>query len=129
MESDSIAVTVLKPVSEVERLWRDSDYRPTGYELDDERVSFRAAPGDRGTEVHVNINAKLPVPLDGVVQKLKRTSSRARALDELRQFKQLVETGVIARSEAVPEGEQVGRKLHLREAQPLEGDELQKAGV
>jgi hypothetical protein len=49
--------------------------------------------------------------------------------DDLRRFKQLLETGVIARSDGVPEGELAERKLGQRPAQPLSEDELQKAGV
>ena len=42
---------------------------------------------------------------------------------------EVVETGVIARSEAVPEGELAERKLKQRPAQPLDKSELEKAGV
>jgi hypothetical protein len=50
-------------------------------------------------------------------------------MDDLRRFKQQVETGEIARSEAVPEGELAERKLKERPAQPVEESELEKAGV
>ena len=53
----------------------------------------------------------------------------AKAMDDLRRFKQQVETGEIARSEAVPEGELAERKLKERPAQPLEESELEKAEV
>ena len=70
-----------------------------------------------------------PGKLGGIVQKLRGTESRAKVKDDLRRFKQRVETGVIARSDSVPEGELVERKLKQRPAQPLEQDELQKVGV
>jgi hypothetical protein len=54
---------------------------------------------------------------------------RAKAMDELRRFKQRVETGVIVRSDGSPEGELAERKLDQRPAQPLEERELEKAGV
>jgi uncharacterized membrane protein len=61
--------------------------------------------------------------------KLLGAEPLANAKDDLRRFKQLAETGVIARSEGSPEGESLGRKLRQRPAQPLERDELQKVGV
>ena len=61
--------------------------------------------------------------------KLTGSHPLARVKDELRRFKQLVETGVIARSEAVPEGELAERKLKQRPAQPLKQSEIEKAGV
>ena len=53
----------------------------------------------------------------------------AKAKDELRRFKQLVETGEVPRSEGAPEGEPAERKLKQRPAQPLDESELEKAGV
>jgi hypothetical protein len=53
----------------------------------------------------------------------------AKVKDELRRFKQRVETGVVPRSDAVPEGELLERKFKQRPAQPLNEDELHKAGV
>ena len=44
----------------------------------------------------------------------------AKAKDQLRHFKQQVETGEVPRSEGTPEGESVGRKFKQRPAQPLE---------
>jgi hypothetical protein len=49
--------------------------------------------------------------------------------DELRRFKQRVETGEIPRSDAVPEGELAERKFKQRPVQPLEESELEKGGV
>ena len=42
---------------------------------------------------------------------------------------EIVETGEIPRSEAVPEGERFERKLKQRPAQPLSDEELEKAGA
>jgi hypothetical protein len=50
-------------------------------------------------------------------------------MDDLRRFKQHVETGVIARSDGTPEAEAAERKLKQRPAQPLSEAELEKAGV
>jgi hypothetical protein len=49
--------------------------------------------------------------------------------DDLRRFKQLVETGEIPRSDAAPEGERAERKLKQRPAQPLDDAEFEKAGA
>lgn len=51
------------------------------------------------------------------------------AKDQLRRFKQLVETGVIARSDGTPDGVSAARKLHQRPAQPLDQSEREKAVV
>ena len=49
--------------------------------------------------------------------------------DELRRFKQRVETGDIPRSEGTPAGERFVRKLKQRPAQPLEESELERTGA
>jgi hypothetical protein len=49
--------------------------------------------------------------------------------DDLRRFKQHIETGEIPRSDGSPEGERAERKLKQRPAQPLEESELEKVGV
>jgi uncharacterized membrane protein len=116
-------VTVLGAREEIERRWRvsshDHDIGGT--------VSFKDAPGDRGTEIQVEIDQ--PGTLGQIAGKLTGTEPLAKAKDTLRRFKQVVETGEIVRSEAVPSGELLERKLKQRPAQPLEQDELQKAGV
>jgi hypothetical protein len=128
--SSKASITVLRPREEVERLWRDSQYRPDYIADADATVRFVDAPGDRGTEIHVDLQKSAPGgKLGEAVQKLISTAPLARVKDDLRRFKQRVETGVIARSEASPEGELVERKLKQRPAQPLEENELQKAGV
>jgi hypothetical protein len=63
------------------------------------------------------------------MQKLTGRDPVAKVKDDLLRFKQRVETGVIAQSEAVPEGESLERKLKQRPAQPLTEAELEKVGV
>ena len=113
------AITVNRPRDEVERRWReqDSDLEPT----------FADAPGDRGTEIHVDLpdTGKLAQ----AAGKLTGSEPYQEAMDALRRFKQIVETGVIARSDGTPEGEAAARKLKQRPAQPLEESELEKAGI
>ena len=93
-------------------------------------MTFETAPGERGTEIHIDIDGATPGGKVGeVVDKVRGALPRAKAMDELRRFKQRVETGVIVRSDGTPEGELAERKLDQRPAQPLSEDELAKAGV
>jgi hypothetical protein len=124
------AVTVLRSREELQQLWNRPDYRPDYIEGADAAVSFREAPGDRGTEIHVDLDYNAPAgKLGELVQKLAGTEPLAKVNDDLRRFKQRVETGVIAHSDGVPEGELAERKLKQRPAQPLDASELQKAGA
>jgi hypothetical protein len=128
--SSKATVTVLRPRQEVEQLWRDSRYRPDYIDQDEASVRFVDAPGDRGTEIHVVLHKSAPAgKLGQAVQKLLGTEPLAKVKDDLRRFKQHVETGVIPVSGAVPEGERLERKLKWRPAQPVERPEMQKAGV
>jgi hypothetical protein len=119
------AITVRRDRAEVERLWRDPQFHQT--EVKDAQVRFVAAPGDRGTEIHVDLGDEAPSGLTGLAQKVQGGDPLAKAKDDLRRFKALVETGEIPRSDAVPEGELAERKLRQRPAQPL--DQPQHAEV
>jgi hypothetical protein len=121
------AITVNRPPEEVERLWRSSDYRPTYVEDADAAVRFTDAPGDRGTEIHVELQRG--GRLSEIVGKLTGGEPLAKVKDDLRRFKQHVETGEIPRSDGTPEGELAERKLKQRPAQPLEESELEAVGV
>jgi hypothetical protein len=123
-------MTVFRPRDEVERLWRSSEYRPDYIQGLAARVTFKEAPRDRGTEIHVDLEKDAPGGRIGeLVQKLTSAEPLAKVKDDLRRFKQHVETGVIPRSEGSPEGELAERKLKQRPAQPLDESELQKVGV
>jgi uncharacterized membrane protein len=122
------AITVHRSREEVQRLWQSSEYRPEYIEGADAAVEFRAAPGDRGTEIHVDLEGS-GGRIGGMVQKVTGGEPLAKVKDDLRRFKQHVETGVIPRSEGSPEGELAERKLKQRPAQPLDESELEKAGV
>jgi hypothetical protein len=122
------AITVLRPRDEVERLWQSSDHRPEYTQGIDARVTFKDAPGDRGTEIHVDLEGSSG-RIGGMVQKVTGGEPLAKVKDDLRRFKQRVETGVIPRSDGSPEGELAERKLKQRPAQPLDASELDKAGV
>jgi uncharacterized membrane protein len=124
------SVTVGRAREDVERLWQSSEYRREYIAGSGADVTFADAPGDRGTEVHVDpAGAQSGGKLAGLAKKVGRGYSLAKVKDDLRRFKQHVETGVIARSEGSPESERAERKLRQRPAQPLSDSELEKAGV
>jgi uncharacterized membrane protein len=124
------AITVNKPRDEVERLWRSAEHRPAYIDDADAAVTFKDAPGDRGTEIHVDLEGSTKGgKLGEVVRKLVGSEPLAKVKDDLRHFKARVETGEVPRSDGSPEGEQAERKLKQRPAQPLEESELEKAGV
>jgi hypothetical protein len=98
------AITVLGARAEVEDRWRSSGERP-------ESATFRDAPGDHGTEIHVET---------------AKPWALAKAKEELRRFKQQFETGETPRSDGAPEGDRVERLLKQRPAQPLTDTEREK---
>jgi uncharacterized membrane protein len=120
------AITVLLPREDVERRWQLAEHGNDAMG----NVTFADAPGDRGTEIHVEIDEDAqPGKLGEAVQKLKGDEPVAKVKDTLRRFKAKLETGELPRSDAVPEGEQLERKLKQRPAQPLDEQELEKVGV
>jgi uncharacterized membrane protein len=124
------AITVNRPREDVERLWQSPELRPELIAGTKASVTFRAAPGDRGTEIHVDLAGAMP---DGrlahLAQELAGAARLARVKDELRRFKQRVETGEVPRSDGTPEGERLERKLKQRPAQPLSSAERERLGV
>ena len=123
------AVTVLGPPEEVQRRWSEDGLRPEYIDSSDAAVSFKRAPGDRGTEIHVDLEGGAPGRLGEMAMKLTGKEPLAKVKDDLRRFKARFETGEVPRSDGTPEGEMAERKLKQRPAQPLEPSELQKAGV
>jgi uncharacterized membrane protein len=128
--SSRAAITVLRPRQEIQQAWRSPQLRPAYIEEADAAVSFVEAPGDRGTEIHVDLHkASAGGKLGEALKKLTGSEPLAKVKDDLRRFKQRVETGEIPRSEGSPEGELAERKLKQRPAQPLDASELHKVGV
>jgi hypothetical protein len=123
------AITVGRARDEVARLWGTTGYRTDYIEQHGATVAFKDAPGDRGTEVRVDLGGRGADGLGGVLRKVGRSPDIAKVKDELRRFKQRVETGAVPRSDSTPEGESAERKLKQRPAQPLKDSELSKAGV
>jgi uncharacterized membrane protein len=121
------SITVFGSQEDVERLWSDASRGPTD---PDASVEFRRASGGRGTEIHIQIADRARLgKLGAVVQRLGGSDPLAHAKDELRRFKQLVETGVIARSDSTPGGERVDAKLRQRPAQPLADSDRERAAI
>ncbi|MEA2279973.1 MAG: hypothetical protein QOK21_580 [Solirubrobacteraceae bacterium] len=128
--SRKAAITVQRSREDVQQLWASSQYRPSYIDGADAAVTFKDAPGDRGTEIHVDLTHGAPGgKLGDVVQNLVGSAPLPKVKDDLRRFKQHVETGEIPRSDGTPEGELAERKLKQRPAQPLAESELEKAGV
>lgn len=82
-------------------------------------VTFATAPGGRGTEVRVELSYDPPAgKLGNAVARLFGEEPRQQVTDDLRRFKQIMETGEVVRSAASPEGHRSTRLLRQRPAQP-----------
>jgi uncharacterized membrane protein len=83
-------------------------------------VEFRPAPGGRGTEIRVRLSYDPPAgKLGGTIAKLFGEAPDQQLRDDLRRFKQVLETGEVVRSEGSPEGTKIRRQLFQRPAQPV----------
>jgi hypothetical protein len=126
-----VAITVLRERDEVARLWKNPAYGTAASREVGAAVVFKDAPGDRGTEIHVDLPRAGEREL-GILALLTPSDRRAKVKDALRRFKQRVETGEVPRSDGSPEGERAERKVGQRPAQPLNASELaalENAGV
>lgn len=86
-------------------------------------VHFAQAPGERGTEVRVELRYSPPGgALGATVAKLFGEEPETQAYDDLRRFKQVIETGEVVRSEGTPEGTSLVQQLTQRAARPLGGE-------
>ncbi|MEU7843848.1 SRPBCC family protein [Micromonospora sp. NPDC049114] len=84
------------------------------------RVRFVPAPGDRGTEVRVQLRYAPPAgALGRAVAKLFGEEPEQQVRDDLRRFKQVLEAGEVVRSEGSPNGTSVRQQAMQRPAQPL----------
>ena len=83
-------------------------------------VRFRDAPGDRGTEILVDLRYRPPGGRAGAtVAKLLGEHPDQQLRDDLRRFKQVVELGEVVRSEGSPAGQSTRQQLAQRPAQPI----------
>jgi len=115
------AVTINRPREVVEHAWATaSELRETVLDAH-AQVSFADAPGDRGTELRVEfLEAPRAGDLGAAVLKLAGNDLATELADDLRRFKQLVETGEVVRSDSTPEGHLLAAHMKQRPAHPLE---------
>jgi uncharacterized membrane protein len=92
------------------------------------RVRFIDAPGDRGTEVHVELEYAPPLgPLGAIVAQLFGEEPAQQVADDLRRFKQILETGRVAWSEATVEDRRVRQRPAQPPAEPVRQPVLSRA--
>jgi uncharacterized membrane protein len=83
-------------------------------------VRFTDAPGGRGTEVRVELRYDPPGGVVGATfARLMGEHPDQQVRDDLRRFKQVMETGEVVRSDASPEGVHTIRQFRQRPAQPI----------
>jgi uncharacterized membrane protein len=83
-------------------------------------VDLTPAPGGRGTEVRVHLSYSVPGGAAGrAVARLLGEEPHQQVEDDLRRFKQVIETGQVVRSDGSPEGHSASRQLFQRPAQPV----------
>jgi uncharacterized membrane protein len=91
-------------------------------------VRFLPAPGGRGTELHVTVRYDMPAgPLGKAVAKYFGEEPSQQLDDDLRRFKQVIETGEVVRSDGAPGGKRARNEFPQRPAQPLSAEELEEA--
>lgn len=93
-------------------------------------VRFVDAPGDQGTELHVDMRYSPPAGAVGaMIAKLFGEEPAIQLKDDLRRFKAIAETGEIVRSDGSPEGPLGRRQLKQRPAHPQRDEELAGAST
>ncbi|MFG2052982.1 SRPBCC family protein [Micromonospora sp. NPDC048930] len=83
-------------------------------------VRFTPVAGGRSTEVQVELDYQIPGRRVGsLVAKAFGENPQQQICDDLRRFKQVIETGEITRSDGTPEGTSVQTRTKQRPARPL----------
>ena len=104
--------------------WRSLDGSDIGNEGE---VRFVPAPGGRGTEVRVKLRYWMPGGrLGEKVARYFGEDPHQQLDDDLRRFKQVVETGEVVRSEGAPGGKRARREFPQHPARPLSPAELEE---
>ncbi|WP_213454428.1 SRPBCC family protein [Rhizomonospora bruguierae] len=89
------------------------------------QVRFLPGPSGRGTEVRVELDYTAPGRAAGVaIARLFGEEPRQQLRDDLRRFKQVMETGDVVRSEGSPDGLSMRQQMKQRPARPVRADEL-----
>ena len=92
-------------------------------------IRFSRAPGGRGTEVTVELRYAPPgVSSRETVAKLLGEEPETQAYDDLRRFKQVLETGEVVRSEGSPGGVSLVQQLMQRAARPRARERARERG-
>jgi uncharacterized membrane protein len=92
-------------------------------------VRFELAPGGKGTEVTVDLVFEPPAGAVGAaVARLFGEEPVQQVKDDLRRFKQVLETGEVVRSDGSPDGTRTQRQFHQEPAQPA-GAGPERSGV
>ncbi|MGY1640115.1 SRPBCC family protein [Geodermatophilus sp. SYSU D00703] len=87
-------------------------------------VRFVPAPGGRGTEVHVTLTYEMPGgALGKAAAKYFGEEPSQQLDDDLRRFKQVLETGEVIRSDGAPRGKQAREEFPQHPARPLTDEE------
>jgi hypothetical protein len=119
-----VATTPGNPSITIRASRQDLERRIKDFAIEEHgEVRYATAPGDRGTEIHVDVT-KSRNPL----KKVAGEDPEQKVRDELRRLKQIVEVGEVTVSEAAPEGPSAKRQLKQRPAQHLDEKELAKIG-
>jgi len=93
-------------------------------------VRFVTAPGDQGTELHVDMRYSPPAGAVGAtIAKLFGEEPQVQLKDDLRRFKNIAETGEVVRSDGSPDGPLGKRQFKQRPAHPLADEELAGAAT
>ena len=83
-------------------------------------VRFMRAAGGHGTEVRVELEYSVPGgKLGAMVAKVFGENPQQQVCDDLRRFKQVIETGEIVRSDGSPQGTSMQQQAKQRPARPL----------
>ena len=83
-------------------------------------VHFDTAPDGAGTEVRVTLHYDVPGGAIGrAVAKILGEEPEQQVRDDLRRFKQVLETGDIVRSDGLPDGSEARHQAAQRPAQPI----------
>ena len=87
------------------------------------------APGGRGTEVHVTLRYDMPAGALGKAVAKYFGDDPSQALDDdLRRFKQVMETGEVVRSDGAPWGKRARKEFPQRPARPLSDESCRSSG-
>jgi uncharacterized membrane protein len=114
-------VTINRSKDDVAEAWASAGDLPEKVEQAGGSVRFADAPGGRGTELVVELWYEPPAgDLGAAALKLTGGDLPTQLADDLRRFKQLVETGEVVRSDGTPDGHLLADHLRQRAARPLE---------